>query len=445
LGWKTIKSVFRGVLDEAQLGVLEATENNARKSLTWQEKVLSVDKVHRIHSTNAALSGKRWGIRETAKLFGGRTEGSSKTNIGLATYLAEFLHANDKEIWAAESATDAYRILASRKEAEVSKDIAAVVGQNATTTSTVKYTGKAPIPVAPDMPDDEFFAGGPAGPGGAQNFGAGVTGPEDTGEMPGVAGSVPVKPEPLHVPLSRMLLRQEDHQSLTALANLGLESVDHIITDPPYGIDMEMLNQQNPHGSMKDINTVAKEHDVEENLRLLRRFIPLAYDTLRQRGFLVFWCDPVHWWNLTCLCEEVGFGVQRWPLVWQKTSACMNQAASTNWTKTIEFAVVARKGVATLVRQQPSCVWTGGNDIECKALGHPFAKPFGLWKWVYDAVAIPGQEVLDPFVGSGSSMIPAIRNKLRPRGIECNEVHYGRLVVNIQNLYKSLDPECVFV
>lgn len=436
LGRKTIRAVFRGVLDDAQLAVLEATENNARANLTWQERILSVDKVHRIRATKAMLSGEAWGVRETGRLLN-----QGKTNVGMATYIAGFLHANDEEIWKADSAVEAYRILCTRKEQEAARLLA-----KQTVPVMVKYTGpvadKPKGPIIPAMSDDAFFSGDM--PMKENVFGNNVATPVDTGEMPGTVPS-PTLPEITTIPLSSMLLRETGgHNSLQAMRDLGPDSVDHIVTDPPYGIDMDNLNQSNPNGQLKDVDTVLKEHDVNQNLLLLSDFIKCAFTVVRPRGFVVFWCDPVHWWNLTEQCAAAGFSVQRWPLIWMKTSACQNQAAQTNWTKNVEFAVVARKGTATLVKQQPSCVWTGGNDTETRALGHPFAKPFGLWKWVYDAVAIRGQEVLDPFVGCGSSMVPAIKLGLRPRGIECSEVHYNRLVVNVQNVYKSIDSTCQF-
>lgn len=420
LGLKEIDFAYYAVLDDAERVRVEV-DANKQKLFTWQERVLGIDKYHRFYSTKAALSGESWGVRETGALLR-----QSKSAIGRATLIAEYLHTNDKEIWSAESMEDAYRVLIKREEEAAAKLLVAQ--------TVAPLTGKAKPPVAKRSIADEDFFDTPATSGA---FTPTIGGPISTDELPGTH-------EAVSIPLSSIFFKQEDHKSLTVLRDMGPACCDHIITDPPYGIDMDMLNQQNPNGSMNNIEDVAKEHDVEENLTLLREFIPLAHMALRDRGWLIFFCDPTHWWNLTCLARDAGFKVQRWPLVWHKTSSCMNQSAQYNFTKNIEFAVVARKASATLALHQKSSVYTGGSDLETKLYGHPFAKPAGLWEWLYNAVALRGAEVLDPFAGSCSSGVPAIKLGMRWRGIECSEKHYNTGMSNLMNVYKSLDPTCTF-
>ena len=429
LGLKKIRAVYRGVLDDAHLDILEVTENNERKELTWQERCLSVDRVHRYKTTEAVLRGQKWGMRESALLLK-----QSKSNIGLIIPVAEALHENNEEVWKAESVADAWRVLLGQREKEALKLVVAGAAKP-TTPPSGKPSSPIQVPtgVVPSLSDDDFFTKP------VEFFQPGVGGGlEVTDETPGVTNT---PRQPLTIPLSRMLLKQDDHRSLSVMQALGPASVDHIICDPPYGIDMG--NFQQDQGG-QDVSGVAKEHDVEENLVLLDQFVLESFNILKDRGFLVMWCDPTMWLNLCNTCTSVGFRVQRWPLVWVKTSSCSNQSASTNFTKNIEFAVVARKGNATLISQQPSCVYTGGNDMETRLLGHPFAKPEGLWNWLYKAITQRGQTVLDPFVGVGSSTIPAIKFGLNPIGIECNETHYGRLLVNIQQVYRTIDKDVIF-
>lgn len=434
LGLTTIKAVYRGVLDEAQLVVLEASENNARQGLTWQERCLSVDKVHRLHVANGYSTGKLWGVRETGELLG-----QGKTKVGMCTFIAQELHANNTEVWGAPSMSEAFRIVAKQKEEAALKLIVAGSAP-AKATGPTKDTPTGVMKAVPlSIPSIDFFSDAEV----KEMFTPGVGAVSVTDEMPGApAKPVTSSPVPSTIPLSSMLIKQDGYTGLHAMAALGPDAVDHIITDPPYGIDMDNLNQD--QAANQDISDVEKEHDVVENLDLLDRFIVQSFTTIRDRGFLVMWCDPTHWMTLCNKCTAAGFRVQRWPLVWHKTSSCMNQSASTNFTKNVEFAVVARKGNATLISQQPSCVWTGGSDIETRLLGHPFAKPDGLWSWVYRAITQRGQEVLDPFVGVGSSFLPAVKAGLRPRGIECNDKHYGRLLVNVQTFYRTLDKNVQF-
>lgn len=416
LGLKEIDFAYFVVLDEAERVRVEV-DANKQKLFTWQERVLGIDRYHRFYSTRAALSGDSWGVRETGGILR-----QSKSAIGKATFIAEYLTAGDKDIWSAESMEDAYRVLIKREEEAAAKLLVA---------STLPAQAKPSKPTAKQVSDDEFFDS-------VTSFTPGVGAPTLTDEVPGGPRAANV------VPLSEILLREPSHSSLTRLSSLGAGCCDHIITDPPYGIDMDMLNQQHPDGEMRDLDDVIKEHDVDENLQLLREFVPLAFTALRDKGFLVMFADMMNWQFLYDTCVAAGFKVQRWPLVWHKTSSCMNQSSQYNFTKNVEIAIVCRKGNATLVGHQKSSVWTGGNDAETKLYGHPFAKPAGLWEFVYNAICLRGCDVLDPFAGSCSSGIPAVRLGLRWRGIECSERHFNTGSTNLMNLYKSLDPTCTF-
>jgi site-specific DNA-methyltransferase (adenine-specific) len=235
--------------------------------------------------------------------------------------------------------------------------------------------------------------------------------------------------------------------ALQLLDNLGPEIADHIITDPPYAIDMSMLQQPQHEktGVGIDVSSTEAEHQVADNIRLLEAFVPLAYRALKPNGFCIIWTDPRQETRLYNLAIATGFKPQRWPLIWYKTSPCINQAASYNFTKNYEIAIVLRKGNATLLTPQSSSVFVGPNDGEAKSLGHPFTKPFWLWEKLFAAVAQRGQTVLDPFAGSGSSTIAALRYGLSPIAIEINENHYASLVVNVSDHYRTVLSNPVFV
>jgi DNA modification methylase len=220
---------------------------------------------------------------------------------------------------------------------------------------------------------------------------------------------------------------------------------DHVITDIPYGIDMDMLNQQNPHGGMKDIDTIEAEHDVEDNKRLFADFFPAAYKCTKPDAFVITWCDIMNWQLMYDLATKAGFKVQRWPITWCKTHSCMNQSAQFNFTKSTEIAIVCRKGRATLVQPKPRCDVNAGRDDLCDAIGHPFAKPFEVWRFLTEAVSFEGQRILEPFAGRGSGVISMMQMKRNVTGVELNEAHYNALLENVKTLhFLKLNPNCQF-
>jgi hypothetical protein len=127
--------------------------------------------------------------------------------------------------------------------------------------------------------------------------------------------------------------------------------------------------------------------------------------------------------------------VQRWPLVWVKTSSCLNQMASKNWTKATEFAIALSKGNATLVKPQATNYWSGPR---ASTVSNPFAKPKELWQWLLSAFALPGDVILDPFMGEGSATLATIDYGCRPVGIEINENHFNQAVISVRETYNTL-------
>lgn len=424
LGWKKIKAVYLEVVDAAHLTILEASENIVRRDFTWQEQVLAIDRVHSLKSLEYAIKSEAWGVRETGRLLN-----TAKSSIHRAVFIAGYLRANDPEVSKASGLKEAFAVLLKRKEDELNR---ALVAQSLPK-GTVVVPQKLEIP---DVTDDAFFADE-----GSTGFTPGIGVPIDLDERPGggaagaVAGAGTQAPS---IPLSEMFHHAD---SVAWLKTRTPETFDAVITDWPYGIDMDNLQQD---GGGMDISSTRFEHDVRSNEQLHQDIVPLIYSVIKPNGFFVTWMDVMHWERTYAMCVAAGFKVQRWPLIWHKTSVCQNMAAQYNFTKNFEIAIVCRKGNATLLRPQQSSVWSGGNDAEAKALGHPFAKPFGLWEWVYNATCLRGASVLDPFVGRGSSVIPAIRLGLRPTGVETNEAHYNALQSNMMNFYKSLDANCTF-
>lgn len=53
--------------------------------------------------------------------------------------------------------------------------------------------------------------------------------------------------------------------------------------------------------------------------------------------------------------------------------------------------------------------------------GHPCPKPLSAWTWLLGKVARPGESVVDPFVGSGTTLRAAKDLGLRAYGVEIDE------------------------
>lgn len=387
LQWTEIDYVLLETLDEPHRRELELEENIRRKDLTWQEHVTAVADIHRLKVKNNALDGKSWGFRQTGELLN-----MSLGNVSYCLQIADELKKPGSHTRISKNLTEAIRVLAKEKEDE------------AMALLSKRTMEAASIPIHLVKTD--------------------IEGVEILKAQPNIpSGTIPLNCMLYHGDCIDILNKQFD-----------AESVDHVITDPPYGIDMDNLAQSNT--GMVNIDTVSAEHDVENNLVLFTKMFSAVYRVMRPDRFFVFFYDLAHHEKLQAHATAAGFKVQRWPLVWVKTHPCLNQAAQWNFTKSCEYAMVCRKGNATLVIPQATSHFACSKADTDPLIDHPFAKPFNLWKWIFQAVALKGQTILDPFAGEGSCPITAINCLYVPIAIESNQTHFSKLVENVVRKYK---------
>lgn len=398
--------VYRETLDESELRELELEENVRRKDFDWRERVRSIREIHNLKRRNSALEGKQWGYRETGELLG-----SAHSQVAYALQAADLLDAGDADVIACASLADFLRLMLRRREDEANAELARR-GLGAKKVSKPELvTSLLGSTVVPTILGELAKAG---------------------------LGGKGLADEKHTAYLSRWLYNgdvrsffKDEYRSDPA----G-DTISYIITDPPYAIEIDNLDQE--HARMIDLDTIREEHNVDENVDLLKEFVPLAFHHMKSSGsWLVMWCDPYNWRWLCDLCESAGFRVQRWPLVWCKTHPCTNTNAMKNWTKTVDFALVASKGTrASLLTPQSVCHYACSNDETRRLLGHPFAKPLDLWKWLFRALIPPGLAYFDPFIGRGSSALAAIDLGITPIGCEINDVHFSHCYNNVRSAYE---------
>lgn len=372
--------VYRDELPEDVKREIELYENIGRKNMSWQERVLSIAEIHTLKKTRAAKDGETWGQAET-----GSEVGLTYSSVSYALAVAARLRDPDSPFWKCNGLTEALRLLVEERENLGNKQKALLTAKT--------------IPVQLNNSNEQEAAI-------AESVEAGNT---------------------ITVPLSQMLR----HGDMAKLADDFAESIDHIVADWPYAIDMDYLEQ----GQGMDVSRVKAEHDHIDNLKNYPLWLQCMYKMLKPKSFCVLFYDNVHWNFIRSHAEDVGFRVQRWPLVWVKTSSCLNQMASKNWTKSTEFAIVLSKQNATLVKPQQVNYWSGPRAA---TTSNPFAKPKGLWQWILSAFALQGDVICDPFAGEGSSILAAIDFGCRVVGFESNENHYNQLTTNVRELYTQL-------
>lgn len=386
LGMTAVPVVYRTNVPESLRRELELESNMRRKDFTWQEQVSGVCIVHRTHMREAALRGEDWSLEKTGIVVGGFAPSFVHYCLKLEP------HLKSEELGKCDTVTEAVRLLHRNKADEAMAELAK---RHKAVMQDMQVVNLLP-PGTTDVPYDT------------------------TTRLTQEDGSVVTGEQVTHEPAPLPALYHGD--CLSILATLPEGCCDHIITDPPYAIDMAMVEQDNIGG---DTSRVADAHQIEENLDLLDRMWPFLYHALRPGGYAIFWCDMERWYRLYTLASNY-FTVQRWPFIWCKTSPCKNGAPFYNFTKNFEVAIVCRKGNATLPTPVQTSWIVVANDA--RAQSNMFAKPFEVWRRLIENVSLVGQTILDPFAGEGSCPLAALRLRRRIIAIEKEETHYNYML-----------------
>lgn len=441
LGLTHIDVVYKETLNEAQLRMLELEENTKRKDFDWQEKCLAIAEWHQIKVREQVLAGDDWGQRETGDLLG-----VDLCSVNQALQIASFLKEKDHPdaetrkraqlFWDCDSAFAALQL---KRRFAIDLANAQLAALEKLTTNSKQQETRAQqiisevraVEEKPDLlaaeraryesnplnvvPFDEYWAEKVTAARTAENT----------------------------IYISNRFVQGDCIAYMTDPENAG--RFDHVITDIPYGIDMGMLDQQNPHGGMADIDTVAEEHDVEENKELIKQFYPAAFRCTKDLAFVITWCDITNWQLMYDCAVDAGFAVQRWPITWRKTGPNMNQCATFNTTKDVEFAIVARKPKTTIA-EQPNTSVVVASPVEMQKLtGHKFAKPFECWEYLLKLATLEGQLILEPFAGRGSGTLSMLRMKRNVISVELNVNHFNALMENVKTQhYLKQNPNYVF-
>lgn len=419
LGLSHIAFVRRDNLSEAEKLQLELVENLDRLAMKWHEDCLLIyridqakrkaDKAGELDLKELAIleatGGQSWGQKETGKLMG-----YSIGQVSEALRVAKEVLNGDEEIIAAPNIKGAIDILTKRREQEILAAMKTSSQQTSSEGTQTKATSKSSSPSSP-----AGFSGGQLG-GGVFDILAGAPQPKDPDTKEVV------------IPLSDMFLNITAEKWLGSMPD---NSVGHIITDPPYAIDMSNLSGPKLDDELKD------SHQVKENLELLEWFVFEAYRVLRDKSFFFMWCDPMHFSTLHDWGVAAGFHVQRWPLVWHKLSPSKNQAPHVNTTKDYEICIKMRKGTPNLNTPIKSSIITSDNP-DSRLYDNPFAKPFAVWEWLIDMACLPSSDIVDPFGGNFSLARAAINKGMCPRSGELSEKQYNKGINDMKKFFSDM-------
>ena len=186
--------------------------------------------------------------------------------------------------------------------------------------------------------------------------------------------------------------------AVTWLRELPSESIDLVVTDPPY----ESLEKHRAIGTTTRLkHSKASSNDwfaIFPNSRFAELFTEV-YRVLRRNTHFYLYCDPETMFVAKPLAEAAGFKFWK-PIIWDKRAIGMGY----HYRARYECILFFEKGKRKLND-------LGVPDIlEAKRIngGYPAEKPTSISETLINQSTERGQIVIDPFMGSGSVGVAAV-------------------------------------
>ena len=271
--------------------------------------------------------------------------------------------------------------------------------------------------------------------------------------------------------------------SLNVLDTFADNSIDAVITDPPYGIthldkefNPDVLNNTAKSGGMFKGNNLGgmkfSNNQNKQTYNFLLPFFQKSLRVLKPGAFCIVFSQGRLVAGVMNALIEAGFEIRE-QMFWRKPSAKPNQ--QTPWKKNsknkdftdrvifgpgkvIESFIIAQKPIegsystnylkyhTGLVNKELTTTTVFEENTatikEKEGLTHPTIKPIKLMERIVEAFTEEGQTVLDIFNGSGSTGIAALNKNRNYIGIELNKQYYKESLKRFATINSQKTKNC---
>lgn len=202
---------------------------------------------------------------------------------------------------------------------------------------------------------------------------------------------------------------------LDGLGNLPEGSIDCIVTDPPYGISY--LSNRRTHKS-EIVRPI--QHDDGFDVVWFDKIMVACERSLHDNSHIyVFGSDTVVPHQFMVMTRYFQF---KNLLVWDKGTHTAGDLDA-SYAKRTEFILYMRKGNKHLQMGRPDNLISVAR-VPAGDLLHVSQKPISLISFLIENSTKPGETVCDPFLGSGTTAVAAIKLKRKFVGYEIDKKNY---------------------
>lgn len=219
------------------------------------------------------------------------------------------------------------------------------------------------------------------------------------------------------------------------MRNKTTSTIRLIEVDPPYAID---LNEVKKKGNITPEDLKIYEEVSKENYpQFLIKTTKLLYALASPDSWTIFWFGPTWFTEVKFALTEAGFQVDDIPGIWVKGDEDSEGTGQTNQpnlylARAYEPFFIARKGNPRLNKPGRSNIFNY-KPVPPKQKYHPTQRPIELIEELITTFAIPGTNIMVPFLGSGTTLRAAYRQDCTSFGWELNKHNKDPFLLSIEN------------
>jgi len=205
---------------------------------------------------------------------------------------------------------------------------------------------------------------------------------------------------------------------------------DLILSDPPYGMNADQFGDS---GSAERTQGAHQYDDSVESWRaLMLEFLPLSIRVTKPQSHMYLFCDFDRFHELKRMAEDSGWTVFRTPLVMRKLGQGGRVPLPNHGPRRqYELVLYAYRGQRQVCAILPDVFESPLID---ERLGHPAEKHPDAIRNLLQRSAHPGDNVLDPFCGSGPIFAACESHGAFATGIELDQSFAGMAATRIKGL-----------
>jgi len=201
------------------------------------------------------------------------------------------------------------------------------------------------------------------------------------------------------------------------------DSVDCVITDPPYGVDWD-TNTRDKDNDLP--GTIDGDESVDDAIELWHDAVAEIRRGIKPDGHVYVFADYRTEREFRDVLEQAGFEIQN-VCVWDKQSMGLGGTKPINYRTQYELIIFATLESPRLLNERGSDIFSHSR-ADTSSQEHPTEKPAGLLSELLTNSTSEGDTVLDPFMGSGTTAVAALQNDRDYVGFEVDAENYRDVI-----------------